>query len=53
MLGSFFRGFSNHWKLGSAAMKKHEKKSPPPPPVVADEGLNFTLPVNFHVKGRS
>ena len=25
---------------------------PPPPPLVADEGLNFTLPVIFRVKGR-
>ena len=26
---------------------------PPPPPAVADEGLNFTLPVIFRVKGKS
>jgi hypothetical protein len=26
---------------------------PVPPPLVADEGLNFTLPVIFKVKGRS
>jgi hypothetical protein len=26
---------------------------PPPPPRVADEGLSFTLPVIFKVKGRS
>ncbi len=26
---------------------------PAPPPLVADEGLNFTLPVIFRVKGRS
>jgi periplasmic protein TonB len=26
---------------------------PPPPPDVADEGLNFTLPVIFRIKGRS
>jgi protein TonB len=26
---------------------------PPPPPTVADEGLNFTLPVIFKIKGRS
>jgi protein TonB len=26
---------------------------PQPPPAVADEGLHFTLPVNFRVKGQS
>ena len=26
---------------------------PPPPPLVADEGLSFTLPVIFKVKGKS
>jgi TonB family protein len=26
---------------------------PRPPPLVADEGLNFTMPVNFTVKGKS
>ena len=26
---------------------------PPPPPLVADEGLSFTMPVNFKVKGKS
>jgi TonB family protein len=26
---------------------------PQPPPLVADEGLNFTLPVIFKVKGKS
>jgi hypothetical protein len=26
---------------------------PRPPPTVADEGLNFTLPVIFRVKGKS
>jgi periplasmic protein TonB len=35
------------------AMVRKSDPVPPPPPVVADEGLNFTLPVNFHVKGRS
>jgi periplasmic protein TonB len=35
------------------AMVRRSDPVPPPPPVVADEGLNFTLPVNFHVKGRS
>jgi len=25
---------------------------PPPPPLVADEGLTFTMPVIFHVKGQ-
>jgi protein TonB len=26
---------------------------PPPPPLVADEGLNFTLPVVYRIKGKS
>jgi hypothetical protein len=25
---------------------------PPPPPLIADDGLAFTLPVVFRVKGR-
>ncbi len=25
---------------------------PPPPPLVADQGLSFTMPVNFTVKGK-
>jgi protein TonB len=24
---------------------------PPPPPLIADEGLSFTMPVVFRVKG--
>ena len=35
------------------AMVKRSDPVPPPPPLVADEGLNFTLPVIFRVKGRS
>src|ERR1700730_16862726 len=35
------------------AMVKRSDPVPPPPPLVADEGLNFTLPVFFRVKGRS
>jgi TonB family protein len=35
------------------AMVRRSDPVPPPPPVVADEGLNFTLPVIFKVKGRS
>jgi periplasmic protein TonB len=35
------------------AMVRRSDPVQPPPPVVADEGLNFTLPVNFHVKGRN
>jgi hypothetical protein len=26
---------------------------PPPPPLVADDGLNFTLPVVYRVKSKS
>jgi periplasmic protein TonB len=35
------------------AMLRRSDPVPQPPPAVADEGLHFTLPVNFHVKGRS
>jgi periplasmic protein TonB len=35
------------------AMVRKSDPVPPPPPLVADEGLNFTLPVIFKVKGRS
>jgi protein TonB len=35
------------------SMIKRSDPVPPPPPLVADEGLNFTLPVIFKVKGRS
>jgi periplasmic protein TonB len=35
------------------AMVRRSDPVPPPPPVVADDGLNFTLPVIFRVKGRS
>ena len=35
------------------AMLRRSDPVPPPPPLVADEGLNFTLPVIFRVKGRS
>jgi periplasmic protein TonB len=35
------------------AMVKRSDPVPQPPPEVADEGLNFTLPVIFKVKGRS
>jgi periplasmic protein TonB len=35
------------------AMVRRSDPVPPPPPVIADEGLNFTLPVIFRVKGRS
>jgi len=35
------------------AMVRRSDPVPPPPPDVADEGLNFTLPVIFRVKGRS
>ena len=35
------------------AMLQRADPVPPPPPLVADEGLMFTLPVVFHIKGRS
>lgn len=35
------------------AMVRKSDPVPVPPPLVADEGLNFTLPVIFRVKGRS
>jgi len=34
-------------------MLKRSDPVPQPPPMVADEGLNFTLPVIFRVKGKS
>lgn len=33
------------------AMVRRSDPVPPPPPLVADEGLSFTLPVIFRVKG--
>jgi periplasmic protein TonB len=35
------------------AMIRRSDPVPQPPPAVADEGLNFTLPVIFRIKGRS
>jgi TonB family protein len=35
------------------SMVRKSDPVPMPPPLVADEGLNFTLPVIFRVKGRS
>ena len=35
------------------AMVRKSDPVPRPPPLIADEGLNFTLPVIFKVKGRS
>jgi TonB family protein len=35
------------------AMVHRSDPVPPPPPLVADEGLSFTLPVIFRVKGKS
>ncbi|MGB8399928.1 energy transducer TonB [Bradyrhizobium sp.] len=35
------------------AMVRRSDPVPPPPPLIADEGLNFTLPVIFRVKGKS
>jgi periplasmic protein TonB len=34
------------------AMLQRSDPVPPPPPLVADEGLTFTMPVIFHVKGQ-
>jgi protein TonB len=34
------------------AMVRRSDPVPPPPPLVADEGLSFTLPVIFRVKGK-
>jgi protein TonB len=35
------------------AMVRRSDPVPQPPPAVADEGLNFTLPVIFRIRGRS
>jgi periplasmic protein TonB len=35
------------------AMMRRADPVPPPPPQVADEGLSFTMPVIFRVKGRN
>jgi periplasmic protein TonB len=35
------------------SMLRRSDPVPPPPPDIADEGLNFTLPVIFRVKGRT
>jgi periplasmic protein TonB len=35
------------------AMMRRADPVPPPPPLVADEGLSFTMPVIFRVKGRN
>jgi protein TonB len=35
------------------AMVRRSDPVPPPPPLIADEGLNFTLPVIFRVKSKS
>ncbi|MFZ5732698.1 MAG: TonB family protein [Pseudomonadota bacterium] len=35
------------------AMLRRSDPVPPPPPLIADDGLSFTLPVNFRAKGRS
>ncbi len=35
------------------AMVRKSDPVPQPPPLIADEGLSFTLPVIFRVKGRS
>jgi TonB family protein len=35
------------------AMVRRSDPVPQPPPLVADEGLNFTLPVIFRIKNKS
>jgi TonB family protein len=35
------------------SMLRRADPVPPPPPLVADEGLSFTLPVVYRVKGKS
>jgi protein TonB len=35
------------------SMLRRADPVPPPPPLVADDGLNFTLPVVYRVKGKS
>jgi periplasmic protein TonB len=35
------------------AMLRRADPVPPPPPLVADEGLSFTLPVVYRIKGKS
>ncbi len=35
------------------AMVRRSDPVPQPPPLIADEGLSFTLPVIFRVKGKS
>jgi TonB family protein len=35
----------------AAALDMLQRAYPVPPPLVADDGLTFTLPVIFHVKG--
>ncbi len=35
------------------SMMKRSDPVPPPPPLIADESLNFTLPVQFRPQGRS
>jgi TonB family protein len=35
------------------AMLHRADPVPPPPPLVADEGLSFTLPLVYRIKGKS
>jgi TonB family protein len=35
------------------AMVRRSDPVPAPPPLIADEGLSFTVPVIFRVKGKS
>jgi TonB family protein len=35
------------------AMLRRADPVPPPPPLIADDGLNFTLPVVYRIKGKS
>jgi TonB family protein len=47
--GSGDRAFDD----AALAMIRRSDPVPQPPPLIADEGLNFTLPVIFRVKGKS
>jgi protein TonB len=35
------------------AMLRRADPVPPPPPLIADDGLNFTLPIVYRIKGKS
>jgi len=43
----------NVFDEAALAMLKRADPVPQPPPMIADEGLSFTVPVIFRVKGKS